>query len=266
MRMMRLKKGLDGNMAIIANLYRYPVKGLSAEPLSAVTVAAGECLPLDRSMALARADSPFDPSHPVWLRKTRFLMLMRDERLAALDVRYDDAERRLTIRAPGGPAIEADLETAHGWAEVEAFFEEFMGEGPDGRPRLVEAARHAFTDSAKKYLSLINLATLREIEAALGRPVHPLRFRANLYVEDLPAWAEFDWVGEEIEAEGSSARLKGMARITRCAATEVDPKTAERDLAIPQALRRHFGHIECGIYLEVTQSGELAPGRTLMRA
>jgi uncharacterized protein len=193
-------------------------------------------------------------------------MLMRDERLAALNVRYDDAERRLTIRPPGGPAIEADLETAEGRLEVEALFEAFMREGPGGRPRLVEAPGHAFTDSAKKFVSLINLASLRELEDAVGRPVHPLRFRANLYVEDLPAWAEFDWIGKEIDIEASTARLRGMARITRCAATEVDPETAERDLAIPQALRRHFGHIECGIYLEVTQSGEIAAGRGLMRA
>jgi uncharacterized protein len=46
---------------------------------------------------------------------------------------------------------------------------------------------------------------------------------------------------------------------------EVDPDTAARDLAIPQALRRHFGHIECGIYLEVTRGGDLALGRTLRR-
>jgi uncharacterized protein YcbX len=251
-------------MATIARLYRYPIKGLSAEPLDAAAVAAGECLPLDRCLALARADSPFDPAHPVWLRKTHFLMLMRDERLAALDVHYNDAERRLTIRAPEGPVIEADLETADGKAEVEAFFEEYMGEGPGGgRPRLVEAPEHAFTDSAKKYLSLINLASLREIEAAVGRPVHPLRFRANLYVDGLPAWAEFDWVGQELAVEGSEARLRGAAAIDRCAATEVDPETAVRDLNIPQALRRHFGHIECGIYLEVTSGGELAIGQTL---
>jgi uncharacterized protein len=262
---MRLK-GPEGNMATIAQLYRYPIKGLTAEALEAVRVAAGECLPLDRSMALARADSPFDPSHPVWLRKTHFLMLMRDERLAALDVRYDDAERRLTIRPPGGPAIEADLETPDGRAEVEAFFEAFMEEGAHGRPRLVEAPGHAFTDKATKCVSLINLASLREIEDAVGRPVHPLRFRANLYIEDLPAWAEFDWVGKEIEVAGSTARLSGMARITRCAATEVDPQTAARDLGVPQALRRHFGHIECGIYLEVTRGGDLALGGTLMRA
>jgi uncharacterized protein YcbX len=30
---------------------------------------------------------------------------------------------------------------------------------------------------------------------APGRPVDPLRFRANLYVEGWPAWVENDWTG-----------------------------------------------------------------------
>lgn len=250
-------------MATLAKLYRYPVKGLTAKPLAAVTLTAGECLPLDRAMALALPDSPFDPAHPVWLRKSHFLMLMRDERLAALDVSYDDAERRLSVRTPTGLAVEADLETREGRAEIEAFFEDYMAPDLQGRPRLVEAPGHVFTDCARKYVSLINLASVREFERATGYPVHPLRFRGNLYVDDLPAWAEFGWVGAEVAVGGSEARLKGAARITRCAATEVDPETAMRDFNVPQALRRHFGHIDCGIYLEVVQAGEISVGQTL---
>ena len=35
-------------------------------------------------------------------------------------------------------------------------------------------------------------------------------------------------------------RLKVVKRIVRCAAVNVDPDTAERDLAIPQALQRRL--------------------------
>ena len=253
-------------MATLTHLYRYPVKGLSAEPLTRVRLAAGECLPLDRRLALARPDSPFDPTHPVWLRKTHFLMLMRDERLASLDVGYDDAERRLCVREGDRVMVDADLETPEGRDEVEAFFETFMGPSLGGRPRLVEAEGHVFTDSPTRYLSLINLATVAEIGCAVGRPVHHLRFRANIYVDGLAAWAEFDWVGREVAPDGGGARLEGAARIDRCAATEVEPGTGTRDLNLPQALRRHFGHIECGIYLRAVQDGELVLGQTLAPA
>ena len=48
--------------------------------------------------------------------------------------------------------------------------------------------------------------------------------------------------------------------IVRCAATNVDPVTAERDMEIPKTLMRHFDHNFCGIYAEVIAGGQIAPG------
>ena len=59
---------------------------------------------------------------------------------------------------------------------------------------------------------------------------------------------------------GRGARLKVLKRITRCAATNVDPDTGLRDLEVPQALTRHLGHDDCGIYAEVVKGGEIAQG------
>ena len=46
----------------------------------------------------------------------------------------------------------------------------------------------------------------------------------------------------------------------RCAATEVDPDTGIRDLAVPQALMDNFGHVDCGVYAEVVEAGPIAVG------
>jgi hypothetical protein len=70
------------------------------------------------------------------------------------------------------------------------------------------------------------------IENLVGMPVHPLRFRANLYVTGWPAWREFDLVGQEI-AIGKEARLKILKRIVRCAAIDVDPDTGIRESGDP---------------------------------
>ena len=61
-----------------------------------------------------------------------------------------------------------------------------------------------------------------------------------------------------------TARLEVVKRITRCAAVNVDPETAARDLSIPNELMRRLGHNECGIYAEVTTSGGIAIGDAIV--
>ena len=48
----------------IAAIYRYPVKGLSAEQLDRTTLAPGDCLPQDRRFAIALPSTRFDPGKP----------------------------------------------------------------------------------------------------------------------------------------------------------------------------------------------------------
>ena len=74
--------------ARIANLYRYPVKGLSPEPLPSVSVQPGQTFPADRRYAIENGPSGFDPAAPAWLAKSHYLMLMRNERLAELRTHY----------------------------------------------------------------------------------------------------------------------------------------------------------------------------------
>src|SRR5215210_1558724 len=54
----------------VSLIYRYPVKGLSPEPLATVALAPKQGLPQDRRFALARAECTFDPEQPEWLPKT----------------------------------------------------------------------------------------------------------------------------------------------------------------------------------------------------
>ena len=248
-------------MATIAHIYRYPIKGLSAEPLRAIELQAGEGVPLDRKFALARPGTAFDAARPTWLPKTRFLMLMADERLATLRVTYQDDTGRLAIAHGGQPVLVADLRSPAGRDATERFFEDFMGPGLKGRPRLVSSPGHMFTDNATKYVSLINLASVAELERNVGQPLDPLRFRANLYVADLAPRAEFEWVGSELAA--GVVRFQVAERIDRCAATNVDPSSGARDLNLPLTLRKSYGHIDCGVLLRVTRAGRLELGQTV---
>jgi hypothetical protein len=254
--------------AVVEALYRYPVKGLSGEPLDRVTLSARECLPQDRRFALALAATRFDPAHPRWIPKIHFAMLMRDEQLAELRTRFDAVTGVLTAERDGREVLRETITQAEGAQRTGAFFSEFLGAAVAGPLRLVEASEHAFADarprpnaSTGKYVSLINLASMRALERAIAAPVARLRFRANLYFDGAPEWAELDWLEREIRVGG--ALLRGVSAITRCAATEVDPETARRDLDIPGTLQRAFGHNLMGIYAEVLGGGELVVGDPL---
>ncbi len=202
-------------------------------------------------------------------------MLMKNERLANLRASFDQETHALTIEAPtlpfptsgtglgkgNGRVTTGDLSTAAGRAVIENFFADYCADELRAPPKILHAKGHSFSDVARKVVSIINLASVAAVETMVGVPVNPLRFRGNVYVEGWPAWNELDLVGKELRTGG--ARLKVVKRIVRCAATNVDPSTALRDLNIPQTLMRHLGHADCGIYAEVVEGGEIAAGNAI---
>ena len=119
----------------------------------------------------------------------RFLMLMRNERLATLRTRFDDASHTLTITHEGREAARGDLRTPDGRAAIEHFFAAFCADELRGPPKVLHAPGHSFSDVAAKVVSIINLASVAELENDVGAPVDPLRFRGNLYVDGLAGLA-----------------------------------------------------------------------------
>jgi MOSC domain-containing protein len=253
---------MTSQAARIAAIYRYPVKGLSPQRLEQARLAVGQTLPADRLYAIENGPSGFDPAVPAHFPKQRFLMLMRNERLARLRTDYEEQNHTLTIQSEARGVACGDLRTAEGRAAVERFFAEFCADELRGPPKVLFGEGHSFSDVAKKVVSIINLASVAAVENAVGRQVDPLRFRGNLYVAGWPAWHEFDLLDREI-AVGANARLKVVKRIKRCAATDVDPDTGIRDLTIPKTLLQNFDHADCGVYAEVGAAGDIAVGDTL---
>jgi uncharacterized protein YcbX len=253
----------------VGAIYRYPVKGLSAEKMERVSLVPGQCLPHDRRFAIALGSTVFDPHNPEWLPKTKFVMLMRDEKLALLQTRFDAEAGVLTIAENGRELLRGRLTEPEECRSIAEFYADFLGPKVDGPLRVVEAPGHAFADARRKpnattdqYVSLINRASIAALEKAMDAAIDPLRFRANVYFDGQAAWREHDWIGAEIGL--GTARLRVVSPITRCAATQVNPATAARDLDIPAALDRNFGHINMGIYAEVISAGEIAVGDALL--
>ena len=248
----------EGPSPHLSALYRYPVKGLTPERLESVSLTPGQTLPFDRAYAIENGPGRFDAGAPRHLPKINFLMLMRDERLATLRSEFDDRTQTLTIARDGKPVVRGQLNTPLGRQLIEQFIAAYMKSELRGAPKIVHAPGHSFSDVAAKCVHIVNLASVRELARVLGRQIDPLRFRANLYLDGLAPWTELDWLDRTIEV--GPTRLQVFARTQRCEATNVDPGTGARTMAIPAELMRAWGHQDFGIYAKVTAGGVVAAG------
>jgi uncharacterized protein YcbX len=246
----------------LASLYRYPVKGLSPESLDAVELVADGYFPGDRLFALENGPSGFDHAAPAHQPKIKFLMLMKNAALAGLTTRYDPASGVLTVVDGGREVACGNVADPAGRAALQRFFTQFLGAAIRGPVRLLAAPEgFRFTDSKSGFVSLVNLASVGDLEQATGAPVDPLRFRANLYVADAAPWIEADWPGRRIGI--GDAVLEILKMTDRCAATGVAPGTGARDMDLVQTLRAQYGHIDCGVYARIVSGGRIACGDAL---
>jgi uncharacterized protein len=245
--------------ARIQALYRYPVKGLSAESLDRVDLRAGEALPNDRRFAIAHgAARRLDPANPEWMPKGFFLQLMSNEKLATLQTRFEPETGLLTISRNGRQVSRGKITETTGRAVVEEFLTAYMGAQARGQPKLVECRGQPFSDTREPFISIINVATAMDLARVVGKPVDPMRFRGNILIEDAAAWSELDWVGKTLRI--GDAVLRVEERTGRCAATNVDPRTGARDLTLPRSMQHAFGHEDCGVYARVIEAGTIAAG------
>lgn len=248
--------------ATITSLYRHPVKGFTPERLSAADLAVGEGFPCDRLYAVENGPSGFDPAEPAFIPKQKFAVLMRIAEVAKARTAYDDKTGVISATAEGMPPIATPLTTDEGRAAFAAWLGQLLGDEAQGPLKVIEApGTWRFMDHPQGHVSIINLASVRDLEARIGRPIDPLRFRANLYVEGWEPWVENDWKDRRLKI--GEAETTVFKPIVRCAATHVDPVTAERDMDVVKALFDNYGHMFCGIYVQTLEAGRVAEGDVL---
>jgi uncharacterized protein YcbX len=245
------------NGAITA-LYRHPIKGFTPQRVASASLARNAPFPADRVFAVEDGPSGFDPAAPRHLSKQRFTVVAKIAEVAKVRTEYDPDTGSLTAEAPGAARLEGSLTTDEGRRAFAQWLTGVLGDKASGPLRVLQADGHRFMDHPQGQVSIINLASVRDLEARIGRSVNPLRFRANIYVDGWPPWSELDWADRELNLGG--ARVKGFAPTVRCAATQVDPATGERDIDIPADLHRLYGHLLCGLYVHVVEEGVVAQG------
>jgi hypothetical protein len=242
----------------IAALFRHPIKGFTPEKLQFAELTPGKAFPGDRLYALEDGPCGFDAAHPGFIPKQRFAVLAKIAEVAKARTRLDDATGIFHAAAEGMPDFAGDLAEAGTRTAFATWMTHLLGDAAEGPLRLLDGQGHRFLDHPLGHVSVINLASVRDLEQRLGKPLDPLRFRANLYVDGWPAWAENHWAGRPVRL--GEVETEVFKPIVRCAAPGVDPTTAIRDLDIPAELFRLYGHVFCGIYVQVKAGGMVREG------
>lgn len=242
------------------DIWRYPIKSLGGAPVQRTVLNPGQGLPQDRRWALARPGSDA-LSAGGWQPKAQFVVLARDHALAALQCRFDDMTGRFCFEGPDALHAEGNLMSLEGRAAIAGGVAKHLGLAPEQTPVLIEAREIGYFDTTKGPVSILNMASHRALEDALGQAIDPVRFRMNFWLEGADAWAETLWPGKRLKV--GDAVLRVTEPTGRCKATHVNPSTGEADVKVMHALKEHFGHTQMGVYAVVESGGPVNAGDTI---
>jgi uncharacterized protein YcbX len=245
---------------VVTALWRHPVKGFTPEPLDSVELPTGGWFPGDRMFAVEDGPSGFDRAAPEHLPKQKFTVLMRTAEVAGVRTRWNEATRMMDAVSDEHGSISFSVDDPRSRDFFTFWLADVLGDAVSGPLRFVsaEGLDHRFMDHPLGRISLLNLASVRDFEARIGRPVDPRRFRANVWIEGWPAWIENEGTDRDLTLGG--ARLRGVKPIVRCAATHVDADTAIRDFDLVPALFEQYGHRWCGLYATLAAGGVVRVG------
>ena len=240
--------------ATLAQIWRHPIKSHGAEALDEVTLREGECLPWDRTWAIAHEAAKADGS--TWSHCANFSRGAKAPALMAVSAAFDPKAETITLSHPDQPPLtvrpDDDPEALVAWSRP------LIPEGRATSARVVRVAGRGMTDTPFPSISVLSLTSLKILSQKLGQTLDPRRFRGNFWIEGLDPWEEFEWIGRTLRI--GEAEMKVAERITRCLATAANPETGHRDADTLGALEEGWDHRDFGVYAEVTQGGTVHVG------
>ncbi len=240
-------------------IWRYPIKGIGAEPLDQVELTADRPLPLDRAWAVLESGGQAGDG---WRSCRNFLRGAKGPSLMAITARVTGDAIRLSHPDRPDLTVEPGLPGA-----AAPLFEWLAPIYPSERPpaaALVKSPEIGMADANFASVSILNCASLRALSQKLGRDLDRRRFRANLWLDGLAPWEEFDLVGKFLKL--GDTVLEVIEPIGRCRATEANPATGRRDADTLSALQDGWGHTQFGVYAMVRTGGIIRTGEKVALA
>ena len=238
----------------LAHICRHPIKSHGREDLMSVMLAAGQGLPYDRHWAVAHDAAKLVAG---WNPCVNFARGAKAPGLMAISAQLNEATSVVTLSHPEKPDLRFRPDDAEDLAEFLDWVRD-LNPADRAQPKQIVKAGIAMTDSDFPSVSIFGLASNRDLSTRMGQDLSPYRWRGNLWVDGLAPWAEFDWVGRDVQIGG--AVLHVQERIVRCKATSANPATGKIDADTLGALQGGFGHQEFGVYARVVAGGKMALG------
>jgi MOSC domain-containing protein len=235
---------------IVTSLWRHPIKSHGRERLDNINLIAGQTMPGDRVWAVAHEHARAD--NGTWAPCVNFSRGAKAPALMAIDARLDDTTGIVTLSHPDLDDLRFDPERQA--AALLAWVAPLMPKDRAASARIVRVPGRGMTDSEFASVSLCNMGSHGAVEKQIQQDLSILRWRGNIWLDRLEPWAEFGWIGREIQI--GDAVLHVRERITRCAATTANPETGQRDADTLGTLE-HWGHRDFGVYAEVIRDGRI---------
>lgn len=241
--------------ATLSAIWRHPIKSHGRERLERVTLAAGRSMPWDRHWAVAHDAARLEDDGD-WAPCVNFSRGAKTSSLMAIEASLDEASGKVTLRHPERPEL-----TFHPDRDATEFLDWVRPLCPPDRAqpvRIVTAGARGMTDTDYPSVSILNVASNAELGRAMAVDLSPLRWRGNLWVEGLDAWAEEGWAGRRISI--GDALLEVVEPIVRCKATTANPGTGMIDADTLGGLSAARGQQTFGVYARVVSGGTIRAG------
>jgi uncharacterized protein YcbX len=249
-------------MPRVVALYRYPVKGLTGEVCTSLTILAKGRVAGDRALAFRFADAGLPPE--AWSRKHGFAVLVNTPGLARLNARFDASTRRLRLALGDNVLAEEALDN-EGRERLAAAVERYVIELPENPLRdrherlplrlIGDGVTPRYQDSEAGQITLHSRESVAALGGALSAPtLDEIRFRSNIAIEGVPAWSENEWIGRRLRI--GAVALEAVRTKVRCLATHANPQTGERDLPVMQTLMSAFGQAQPTLAIGLTTRGD----------
>jgi uncharacterized protein YcbX len=110
--------------------------------------------------------------------------------------------------------------------------------------------------SVSNTISLINLNSIKDFNQKINKEIEFQRFRGNIYIKDLDAFEERNWINKTIKI--NEAEFKVLKHIPRCSATNLKVNSDQVDINLPNELKKVYGHMDMGIYLYPLNNGKIS--------
>jgi uncharacterized protein YcbX len=201
----------------VVGVYDYPVKGAGGRARSELHIDPAVGVLDDRRYAFKKVASMPDE----WASKSAFFVGMNTALMVAqvpAFVKDKDGDQRLDPR----------------WLEDVA-----KRLGVESLNVLDTRGAFSLADRPRRYVSIVNLASVRAFGEFVGTAIDPARFRMNIWIDGLEPFAELDWAKGHPgtrDIQVGAVCLRVDEACVRCKAIEADPQSGEYDIELQKAL------------------------------